>query len=136
MFWQTQLPFFVNFFFSYNHHASILFKRKKKPLLDREQVTQNNEFLCTLIRSKPASILSCSTNFLAWAMLLVVDILCHRLSCQVKGENSTTKEKCGKIKTEAEFKAYTVSLIDKVWDKWDKILLEVFSNSLHTFRGH
>ncbi|KAI7809570.1 putative guanine nucleotide-binding protein GI/GS/GO subunit gamma-7-like, partial [Triplophysa rosa] len=28
---------------------------------------------CTLMRSMPASILSCSTNFLACAMLLVVD---------------------------------------------------------------
>lgn len=32
----------------------------------------------TLMRSIPASILSCSTSFLAWAILLVVDILIHQ----------------------------------------------------------
>lgn len=31
----------------------------------------------TLILSIPASIRSCSTSFLAWAMLLVADIVCH-----------------------------------------------------------
>lgn len=96
-------------------------------------VLPNNETLCTLIRSKPASILSCSTNFLAWAMLLVVDILCHRLSCQVKGENSTRKQRCNNIKMEAAFKECAVWPIDNLCNKLDKMLLEVLSNSLHAF---
>lgn len=33
----------------------------------------------TLILSMPASMRSCSTSLRAWAMLLVVDIVCHRL---------------------------------------------------------
>lgn len=38
--------------------------------------------ILTLILSIPASMRSCSTSFRACAMLLVVDILCHRLRAQ------------------------------------------------------
>lgn len=44
----------------------------------------------TLMRSIPASILSCSTSFLAWAILLVVDILIH--------QNTPTQEKTEGVK--------------------------------------
>lgn len=40
------------------------------------------------MRSNPASILSCSTSFLAWAMLLVVDMLIH--------QTAPTQEKTGR----------------------------------------
>lgn len=36
----------------------------------------------TLMRSMPASMRSCSTSLRAWAMLLVVDIVCHRRPAQ------------------------------------------------------
>ena len=43
------------------------------------QISKHGRNDCfTLIRSIPASILSCSTSFLAWAILLVVDILIHQ----------------------------------------------------------
>lgn len=48
----------------------------------------------TLMRSIPASILSCSTSFLAWAILLVVDILIH--------ENTPTQEKTEGVKKQNE----------------------------------
>lgn len=43
-----------------------------------EQTNSEVNYQRTLMRSIPASILSCSTSFLAWAILLVVDILIHQ----------------------------------------------------------
>lgn len=48
------------------------------------------------MRSIPASILSCSTSFRAWAILLVVDILIH--------QNTPTQEKTDEGETEGESK--------------------------------
>lgn len=79
--------------------------------------------LCTLMRSMPASILSCSTNFLACAMLLVVDILCHRLSCQEKRENSATEKVASRLKRRQNVK-HVLRADDDVCDKVrDKTLL-------------
>lgn len=46
------------------------------------------------MRSNPASILNCSTSFLAWAMLLVVDILIH--------QTAPTQEKTGRYRETEE----------------------------------
>lgn len=49
----------------------------------------------TFIRSIPASMRSCSTNFRAWAMLLVVDIVCHPLEAPPPRMSRHNRENAG-----------------------------------------